>query len=149
MSKYMTSYPMITKIYTYVWSKYRPAILKLMVDSASGPQQYKFSSHEFKNVNPKEKGGYAFTLRAFQGKAVNSIRTSAVAQDLLVILLQSRKASELIEADTYEFILDKRFVLHVTRVEQVVVIAAEQAPAIEAEQAQEIVSENTVDSIVL
>ena len=112
------NYPTTTKIYTYVWSKYRPAILKLMVDSAGGPQQYKFSNHEFKSINPKEKGGYAFTLRVFQGKAVNNIKTSAVAQDLLLILQQSRRALELIEASTYEFVMDKHFMLHVAKVEK-------------------------------
>jgi hypothetical protein len=112
------NYPTTTKIYTYVWSKYRPAILKLMVDSADGPQQYKFSNHEFKSINPKEKGGYAFTLRVFQGKAVNNIKTSAVAQDLLLILQQSRRALELIEASPYEFVMDKHFMLHVAKVEK-------------------------------
>jgi hypothetical protein len=112
------NYPTTTKIYTYVWSKYRPAILKLMVDSADGPQQYKFSNHEFKSINPKEKGGYAFTLRVFQGKAVNNIKTSAVAQDLLLILQQSRRALELIEASTYEFVMDKHFMLHVAKLEK-------------------------------
>jgi len=112
------NYPTTTKIYTYVWSKYRPAILKLMVDSAVGPQQYKFSNHEFKSINPKEKGGYAFTLRVFQGKAVNNIKTSAVAQDLLLILQQSRRALELIETSTYEFVMDKHFMLHVAKVEK-------------------------------
>jgi hypothetical protein len=109
-----------TKIYSYLWNKYRPAILKMMVDSTEGPQQYKFSGHEFKNLNPKEKGGYSFTLRAHQGKAVNNIKDSPVAQDLLGILQQSRKASELMGESTYEFMLDKQFVLHVIRKEEVI-----------------------------
>lgn len=101
--------------YTYLWSKYRPAILKLMVDSDKGPQQYKFSSHEIKSVNAGQKGSNAFTLKIYMGKAVNDIRTSAIAKDLLLVLQESRKATELAETATYEFILDKHFVLHVTR----------------------------------
>lgn len=112
------SYPAVTKIYTYVWSKYRPAILQLMLAAADSPQQYKFSSHEFRRVNPREKGGFSFTMQVFQSKALNSIRTSTMAQDLLDILQQSRKASELTEASTYEFNMDKHFVLHVTKVEK-------------------------------
>jgi len=100
-------------MYTYLWNKYRPAILQLMIASADGPQQYKFWDHEFKNINPKEKGGYAFTLRMFQGKAINNIKTSTVAKDLLVILQQSKKASELGEDSIYEFMLDKQFMLHI------------------------------------
>jgi hypothetical protein len=113
----MINYSPVTKIYTYLWNKYRPAILKLMVDADDGPQQYKFANHEFRNVNPREKGGYTFTLRAFQGKAVNNIRASAVAQDLLTILQQSRKASELMQASSYEFMLDKQFIFHIVKLE--------------------------------
>lgn len=115
---YNSSYPAVTKIYSHVWNKYRPAILQQMVASVNGPQQYKFSDHEFRRINPKEKGGYSFTMQVFQGKALNSIRTSATAQDLLVILQQSKKATELLETSTYEFMFDKRFVLHITKVEK-------------------------------
>lgn len=124
MSAY-NNYFAISRIYTFVWSKYRPAILKLMIASADGPQQYKFSDHEFRRINPKEKGGYAFTLRAFQGKAMNDIKASAPAQDLLRILQQSGKASSLMETTTYEFMLDKQFVLHINQPE----IVAEAVPA--------------------
>ncbi len=103
--------------YTYLWSKYRPAILKLMVDSGKGPQQYKFSSHEIKAINAGHKGSNAFTLKVYMGKAVNDIRTSAIAKDLLLVLQESRKATELAETSTYEFTLDKHFVLHVTQAE--------------------------------
>jgi hypothetical protein len=109
---------MTTKIYTPLWSKYRPAILQLMVASAEGPQQYKLFGHEFKTLNPKEKG-YSFTLQAYRGKAKNNIKTSIVAQDLLSVLEMSKKASELMSADGYEFTLDKQFVLRVTKMPEV------------------------------
>lgn len=118
MSAY-NNYFAISRIYTFVWSKYRPAILKLMIDSSDGPQQYKFSDHEFRRINPKEKGGYTFTLRVFRGKAINDIKASAPAQDLLRVLQQSGKASSLMETSTYEFMLDKHFVLHILHEENV------------------------------
>lgn len=118
MSAY-NNYLAVSRIYTFVWSKYRPAILKLMIAAADGPQQYKFSDHEFRRINPKEKGGYSFTLRAFQSRAMNDIRASAPAQDLLRILQQSEKASSLMNASIYEFILDKQFVLHIVRQENI------------------------------
>ena len=114
MRTYIDRYS-VSRIYIHVWMKYRPVILKLMIASEEGPQQYKFSDHEFRRVNPKEKGGYAFTMNVFQGKAVTDIRASAPAQDLLWVLQQSRKATELVESSTYEFMFDKRFVLHVAR----------------------------------
>ncbi|MBL7857394.1 MAG: hypothetical protein JNM57_06875 [Cyclobacteriaceae bacterium] len=115
----MINYSSEGKMYTYLWSKYRPALLKLMIGSADSPQQYKFSNHEFKNINPKEKGGYSFTLKVFQGKAVNNIKASVVAQNLLEVLQQSKKASELLEASQYEFVMDKNFVLHIAKLNAV------------------------------
>ena len=96
----MAYYATSPQTYTYLWSKYRPAVLKLMVDAVDGPQEYKFLDHEFKSVNAKEKGGYAFVLQLYQGKAANSIKTSVVAKDLLIILQQSRRALELSETHT-------------------------------------------------
>jgi len=104
-------------IYTPIWNKYRPAILQLMVAAAQSPQQYKLSAHEFKGLNPKEKGGYSFTLQAFKGRAQNNIKKSQVAHDLLNVLEQSKKASELMEIDTYEFKMDKQFNLVITKLE--------------------------------
>jgi hypothetical protein len=118
----MINYATFSRIYINLWNKYRPAILKLMIDSSEGPQQYKFSSHEFRSLNPKEKGLH-FTLHVFQGKAVNNIRESLVAQDLLSILQQSKKATELMETSAYEFVMDRQFVLRIVRKEQVPVPA--------------------------
>lgn len=104
-----------SRIYSFVWRKYRPAILKLMVDSNDSPQQYPFSKHEIKSINPNERGGYTFTLKVHKGRSVNDIRASAIAKDLLLVLQQSKRALELVEAATYEFKLDKHFVLHITK----------------------------------
>lgn len=109
---------MENQTYVPIWIKYRPAILQLMLTSNDGPQEYQFFSHEFKRLNPKEKGGYSFTLQAFQGKAQNNIRNSMVAQNLLHVLDSSKKATELLADDQYEFSLDKQFVLRVSKVEE-------------------------------
>lgn len=113
----MANYSTENHKYSYLWSKYRPAILKLMVDADNGPQEYQFSKHEFHNINAKEKGGYAFTLRLLKGKSIDPIKTSVLAQDLLVILQQSRRCSELSSETTYEFKMDKTFLFHVTKEE--------------------------------
>jgi hypothetical protein len=87
----------------------------MMLDAAEEPQQYKLSAHEFKALNAKQKGGYNFTLQVSKGKAVNNIKESLVAQDLLDVLQLSRKACELVEIATYEIMMDKQFVLHVNK----------------------------------
>lgn len=102
--------------YSSLWNKYRPAILQMMVTAGEGPQTYKFFKHEFKAVNPKEKS-YSFSLEVYQGKAADSFRASNIAKDLLYVLTLSPKATELMESSKYEFVLDKQFVLHVTKLE--------------------------------
>ena len=107
---------MFNQVYVSLWSKYRPAIIQLMVASQEGPKQYKLYAHEFKVLNAKEKS-YSFEMRAFKGKAVNKSKTTANALDLLAVLNDSKKASELMAETQFDFMLDKQYVLHVTRVE--------------------------------
>lgn len=110
----MTNYPTTSHKYAYFWAKYRPALLKLMIDSAEGPQQYKFSSHEVRSANTTQKV-QTFMLKIHKGKAVNNVRESLIAKDLLWILQQPGKAMELSETFTYQFRLDGQFMLYVVR----------------------------------
>lgn len=100
--------------YASLWNKYRPMILKLMLASESEPQEYKMSGHEFKAVGKKEKT-YSFTMEVSRGKALNNIKGSTVARDLLTVLQQSQKASQLMEEAVYEMNLDKQFVFKVAK----------------------------------
>ena len=97
----------------WIWEKYRPVILQLMIASSERPQQYQLSGHEFKDANNKKPTGYSFILKAYQSRSENDIKKSLVAQDLLQMLKNSIKAEELLSAQRYEFELDKNFVIHV------------------------------------
>jgi hypothetical protein len=104
--------------YSSLWNKYRPVILQLMSAAVeNGPQQYKLFSHEFKAIGQKEKTGFSFMLEASNGRALNNIKTSTVAKNLLQVLQQSKRATELLSEAPYELSMDKHFVLHVTRKE--------------------------------
>ena len=107
-----------SNLYASLWNKYRPVILKLMREAERDPQQYKLSPHEFKAVSQREKGGYSFLLEAAHGKALNNIRGSAVAKDLLYVLQQSETASQLMTQATYELSMDKQFVLQVKKLDK-------------------------------
>jgi hypothetical protein len=104
-------------MYVPVWHKYRPALLKLMLDALNEPQQYQLYPHEFRSLNSRQKGGYDFTLQVANGKPINKIKESVNAQDLFAVLQSSPKGSELIEKESYEISLDKKFVLHVNRLD--------------------------------
>lgn len=86
-----------------------------MMDCETGPQQYQFFPHEFKALNAREKGGYTFTMQVSGGKALNNIRDSKVAQQLLSVLAQSKKGAELMSSARYEFILNKEYVLTISK----------------------------------
>jgi hypothetical protein len=114
------------KVYASLWNKYRPVILKLMSDAENGPQQYKLFAHEFRALNQREKSGFTFSLEVAGGRAINNIKTSLVAQDLLQVLQQSKRANELMNESSYALNMDRNFVLHVNKKEKLV----EAAPAV-------------------
>ena len=107
---------MLTRTYIPVWSKYRPAILKMMIDSENALQSYQLSNHEFKALGPTSKKDYSFSLRVASGRAVDGLRDSDVAQSLWEVLQISPKASELISGGTFQFTMDRRFLLHIEKV---------------------------------
>lgn len=104
-------------MYGHIWNKYRPVILKLMTDAAAEPQHYKLSAHEFKAVGERVRSGYSFLLEASNGRAINNIKGSTLARNLLYVLQQSKTASSLMREATFELSLDKDFVFHVNRKE--------------------------------
>jgi len=118
-----SQYPTELNLYTSLWNKYRPVILKLMSAAATEPQQYKLFAHEFKAMGEKVKKGYTFQLHAANGKALNNIKGSTVAQDLLQVLQQSKTATQLMTEATFELSMDKHFVLQVNRKENEIVAA--------------------------
>jgi hypothetical protein len=125
-----SQYPTELNLYTSLWNKYRPVILKLMSSAVTEPQQYKLFPHEFKAIGEKVKKGYSFTLQVSNGKALNKIKDSTVAQDLLQVLQQSKTATQLMTEATFELSMDKHFVLQVIRKETVVApVVAEEVGA--------------------
>ena len=119
--------------YASLWNKYRPVILQLMIAAGNEPQQYKLSAHEFKAIGIREKTGYSFVLEASEGKALNNIKGSNVARDLLHVLQQSQKASQLMKEAVYELKMDKHFLLQVARKAEVAKEVVEEVSAAAAE----------------
>ncbi|MEO9966607.1 MAG: hypothetical protein ABJF11_12495 [Reichenbachiella sp.] len=109
--------------YSYLWNKYRPVILRLMINAKDGPQDYQFLKHEFHDINPKEKGGHTFDVEFLGGRPNRAVNGSAVAKSLYAVLDRSTKATELIENSDYGFVLDKQYMLHITEIEREVVVA--------------------------
>jgi hypothetical protein len=101
--------------YTHIWHKYRPVILRMMIDADAGVQHYSFSRHEFRRIIKKGKENLAFILYLRKSKALNNIKTSQLAHALLSTLQQSKTAIELTADATFELMLDNRFVLHVKK----------------------------------
>ena len=92
-----------------------------MSEAEKEPQQYAFSAHEFRDLSPKQKGGYTFSMQVSKGKSLTNIKTSTIAKELLEVLQQSKKATELTGLATYELTLDRQFVLKVSKKVEAVV----------------------------
>lgn len=97
-----------------LWIKYRPVILHLMLTCHDKPAQYRLYSHEFRAL--AKSNTFAFVLQAHRGRAINDIRKSQVAKDLMSMLKTSRKASERLENHAFEFRLDTQFMLIVSKI---------------------------------
>lgn len=97
-----------------LWKKYKPVVLKLMMDAKDGVQTYPLSKHEFTDLAPKKNIVYSFKIDIFQSKPLVAIKTSLVAQDFMEMIRQSGKAIELMDTATYHIELDKQFMFHVS-----------------------------------
>lgn len=86
-----------------------------MIESSKENQTYQLSQHEFKQLNPKQKGGFTFKLEVSNGKAKAGLKDNMLAQDLWDILQFSPKATELMAQSEFEIAMDKNFVLHVQK----------------------------------
>ena len=100
--------------YAYLWQKYKPVILKLMKDAEVEPQTYQFQPHEFADLNNQRTTGYSFKLEVYENRKSNEPK-SKVANDLLNILQSSSTAEELTSEDPYQFKMDSKFELEVSR----------------------------------
>lgn len=97
-----------------IWKKYRPVILRLMIDATDGTDQtYKMSKHEFTDVNRKKTTTYSFKMQVHQGKVSYGRKGNLLASDLFEVLKQSAKANELMESSVFSFELNPQFQLSV------------------------------------
>ncbi|MEM6829548.1 MAG: hypothetical protein AAGA66_12120 [Bacteroidota bacterium] len=103
--------------YTNLWQKYRPMLLKLMVDAHESPQSYQFQKHEFSDLNGQKPSGYSFKMEVFKNEKKNKV-VSNVATDLLNTLQSSPKSEELTSENAYLFKLNNKFTLEVSRIDQ-------------------------------
>jgi hypothetical protein len=105
-----------TSPYAPLWNKYRPAVVKMMVDARSAPQTYQLFEHEVCALAPKTRN-VKFTMRVQRSKSLTNLKDSVIASDLLHTLSLSNKAMELMELHAYEFTLGRDFTLSVSIVE--------------------------------
>ena len=104
-----------TKEFYPIWKKYRPVVLKLMVDSLEGESQsYQLSKHEFTDANTRKSSTFAFKLETHKGRVIKPAKPNVVAADMLAMLKQSAKAQELMQTYIFYIVLDPQFNFTVT-----------------------------------
>ncbi|HZY80353.1 MAG TPA: hypothetical protein VFE50_12575 [Cyclobacteriaceae bacterium] len=97
------------------WSKYRPAILKMMQGSLNEWQEYQFMKHELNTVEKKPKGGFNFRVIISMSKASLDSSNSEIAKDFIDMLRLSQTGSDLIATNRYEIVLEKNQMLRINR----------------------------------
>lgn len=105
----------LTTSWLLFWNKYRPVVLKLMVEAKETPQSYGFFAHELRSITPKG-ASPIFTVQLHNGKPLQRLKESVITHGLIQMLSSSRKAMELMQTDTYEFSLNREHKLNVTLV---------------------------------
>lgn len=101
--------------YAPFWSKYRPAILKMMQADLNEWQQYQFMKHELVAIDQKPKGGFNFRLVVSMNKPTRDSSDSDIAKDFLNMLRLSQTGLALMSTNRYEIILDKDQLLRISR----------------------------------
>mgnify|MGYP001482987203 CR=1 FL=1 len=93
-----------------IWKKYRPVILKLMVDAIDGtPQSYKLSKHEFTDANSRKSSTYTFKVITENTRNLKPTKASIVGSDFIAMLQQSGTAVELMQVHQFTFAMDNQF----------------------------------------
>lgn len=100
--------------YAHVWSKYKPVIVKMMVDSSEKEQEYQLSNHEFVDVNPKRVTGYSFDIEISKGRILVEPKGNLLLKDFMYVLKKSEKANVLMETRNFNVALSKDFKLTIT-----------------------------------
>lgn len=105
-----------SNVFSPLWNKYRPVVLRLMVDSLNGEsQQYPLSKHEFTDIDPKKNTRYPFVLQVNQSAVISTpAKITVVANGLTMTLRASERAWGLMAEHTFRIELDKQFMLHVS-----------------------------------
>lgn len=101
--------------YAPFWSKYRPAVLKMMQESSNEWKEYQFMKHELSAIEKKPKGGFKFRVVIAMNKVTIESSDSEIARDLVEMLRLSQTGSALIAANRYEIILEKNQMLRINR----------------------------------
>lgn len=105
----------ITKEFYTIWKKYKPVVLKMMIDSLDGSfQEYQFMKHEFTDVNPKKNASCSFKLQIYKGRNMKLTPTTVIATDLIAMLKQSIKGTELMKDHIFTISLNTSFKLLVS-----------------------------------
>ena len=94
--------------YIDLWTKKRSEIFKRM-NLASPKELLQLNSEEFENVGKRK--SYSFNLQFENGKVCNNIEGSAVARDLVNVMVNSPEIMKLINSNSYNIKLDKDFCL--------------------------------------
>jgi hypothetical protein len=97
-------------MYTSTWKKYLPVIRLLLKKSSAGDQQLNLNRIDFEKTSKVRKPVCSFAIELERGR-LSPLNKSAVAKDLLEILMQDDAAKTLLRQNHYTISLSSDFLL--------------------------------------
>lgn len=73
--------------YLDLWMKYSAVIRLLIKKTENDNQKLQLFKHEFENGSHKAPTGYVFSVDLLNGKIMNTVSTTAIAKDLVQVLV--------------------------------------------------------------
>jgi len=102
--------------YLHLWMKYAAAIRILVKKTDIESQKLQLYKHEIDNYSPKANSGHLFTLELVNGKFINSLKSPAIARDLVQVLDSNTITKNLLKERTIKISMGKTFELQLEKI---------------------------------
>ena len=103
--------------YMDLWMKYSAVIRLLVKKTENENQKLQLFKHEFDNGSHKAISGYMFSVDLINGRVMNTISTTAIANDLVQVLVSNVTFKTWLKTHSVKISLGKSFDLVLEKIE--------------------------------
>lgn len=103
--------------YLDLWMKYSAVIRLLIKKTDNENQKLQLFKHEFENGSHKTISGYVFSVELINGRPMNTVCTTAIAKDLVQVLVTNLTFKTWLKTHGVKISLGKTFELSFEKIE--------------------------------